>query len=202
MKKWKESIKGLGINSLLMMGRLAVILFGVGAALTFSWAEQPLSPAAQVMEHLTRMKQSEATRDTQQKRTQNLIDRYKSLKRDIGNAENEVERGRLEESLKRVIGDIVKIYPEATSERDGFGLPTDVDIEYVERAFKVQGELFKIQLEQEIAKLAELGGEMGKKHEENLKEQEIIQQKAREETERLYRLIELRKQLQSTKSPE
>jgi len=80
MKKWKESIKGLGINSLLMMGRLAVILFGVGAALTFSWAEQPLSPAAQVMEHLTRMKQSEATRDTQQKRTQNLIDRYKSLK--------------------------------------------------------------------------------------------------------------------------
>jgi len=104
--------------------------------------------------------------------------------------------------LKRVIGDIVKIYPEATSERDGFGLPTDVDIEYVERAFKVQGELFKIQLEQEIAKLAELGGEMGKKHEENLKEQEIIQQKAREETERLYRLIELRKQLQSTKSPE
>lgn len=202
MKKWKGDIKGLGLNSLLIISQFAVILFGVGAALTFSWAEQPVSSTAKVMEQLTRIQNLSQQQETQQKKIQGLIDRYRSLKQDIGNAEDEVEKDRLEESLKKVVSDIVEIYPEATSERDDFGVSTDIDIEYVERAFKVQNELFKIKMDQELAKLTELSVEMSDRHKENLKEQEILQQKAREETEKLERLIELRKQLQSTVSSE
>lgn len=185
-------------------GIVVVILLGIGGVWNFARAEQPTSPllssAGQALEQVIRMSTLSKEHDARQEKSQKLIDGYKSLKQGISNAQNEAEKTRLEGELKRVISEIIKIYPEAASERDVFGIPVDVDIEYVERAHKVREEMFKIQMEKEVDKLGVLSGEMSKKHEEHLKEKEVLQRQIREETERIERLIELRQKMKAAKS--
>ncbi len=185
-----------------------VILLSICGVWNFTWAEEPTLPrqsssaqaVTQLLEQVIHIGTLRQEHQAQQEKAQTSIDRYKSLKQKISNAENEAEKAEIEGELKKVISDIVKIYPEAASEIDVFGIPVDVDIEYVERAYKVRDEMFEFKMKEEDEKMKALARSTGERREEELKEAEVLRQKIREETERLERLMELRKQMKAAGS--